>query len=232
MAGVINFIPPMNIQLKVLLEKYPDLHIKSHNTDEIYIEGKILVCREAENFILKKEYELTIIVPQHSDKLPHVIESADQIDQDYHHRYTNGMLCLDTDSSIRLRFFDGFNLLQWMIEYVEVYFFSYEYYQRYLTFPFGERAHGIEGILQTYQDILGTANYKQTYLIMEHIATKEYRGHQLCPCGGDLKTRKCHGTHIIDFYINPIKHKIISDDYVEIKKDLQDVKRRNSQQTK
>ena len=30
--------------------------------------------------------------------------------------------------------------------------FTYEFYIRYGEFPFGERAHGIEGIIQTYEN--------------------------------------------------------------------------------
>lgn len=74
-----------------------------------------------------------------------------------------------------------------MIEYVEPYYFSYEFFQRYGEFPFGERGHDWEGIIQTYSDYFNEPDVVKTIKLMAFISGQKYRGHVLCPCGSGQK---------------------------------------------
>ena len=89
-----------------------------------------------------------------------------------------------------------------MVNYVETYFFSYEYFKRYGVFPFGERAHGIIGLLDYYGEKLNETDLTKTYYLMRYIATKPYRGHFKCPCGSQKHLRDCHGKYVIAYYNN------------------------------
>ena len=183
-------------QLKSLLTKYPDLFIKENNNSIICLCGEILVHRVIREFSLHKYYKIEIYIPLNSPDLPYVMDRNGCIDFNYHHKYSSGKLCLETDSKIKIRFINGFNLIEWMDEFVEPYFVSYEYYHLYGQFPNGERQHGIEGIIESYQDFLHTNSLIETYNIMNHIKNKPYRGHDLCPCGSSVKLRNCHGQWI------------------------------------
>jgi hypothetical protein len=107
------------------------------------------------------------------------------------HYYSDGKFCLATDSQIRIRYIEGFDLVTWMSEFVELYYFSYEYYERFGIFPFGERSHGSWGIIQTYQDFLMAKDEIETYMLMCFIKDQAYRGHHLCPCGRGKSLRNC-----------------------------------------
>lgn len=100
-----------------------------------------------------------------------------------------------------------------MSEYVETYFFSYEFYQRYGEFPFGERGHGFEGIIQTYSDFFNETDMGKTIRLMASISTRQYRGHSQCPCGSGLKLRSCHGPSIMKFYTDNRLKTIVRKDY-------------------
>lgn len=135
-------------QLEELKIHYPDLEIVESDEKHIRFHGSILVHRTVCDFSLFKTYDIDIVVPINSNELPYAIDTGHQISDTYRHFYpkTRG-LCLETDTMIRVRFIDGFNLLEWMDEFVEPYFIYYEFYQIYGTFPAGERSHGCEGII-------------------------------------------------------------------------------------
>lgn len=199
-------------QITQLLQEYPDLTVVHSDSQMVRIHGHILVFRIYNNFTLRKTFILDIIIPIGSDELPFIIDTDRQIKQDYHHYYPDGRLCLATDSQISIRFINGFDLIAWMSEFVEVYYFSYEYYERFGIFPLGERAHGSRGIIQTYQDFLMGKDVGETYKLMHFIKDQAYRGHHPCPCESGKLLRKCHGQAMLRFYNDARIKKIMTDD--------------------
>ena len=140
-----------NKQVASLLERYPNLTVTSKTENKVDIKGKIHINRNCDKISVCKEYGIEISIPLNSDKLPMVRDTEKYI-RNYPHLNWNKDLCLATDTDIYLRFRNGLDLIGWMRDYVEIYFVSYEYYKRYNRFPFGERAHGSQGILQFYRD--------------------------------------------------------------------------------
>ena len=176
-------------QVNSLLQIYDKLHIEKESNQEIILTGEILVNRTASSYILYKTYHIEVHIPFESDKLPYVFDIGNAIDSNYNHQYKDGPLCLETDFAIRIRFVDGLNLVSWMQEFVEPYFFSYEYYQRFGCFPFGERSHGIEGILQSFGDVFQETDNIKVCKILMFIYSDRYRGHLPCPCGSGKNIR-------------------------------------------
>jgi hypothetical protein len=199
-------------QIAQLLQKYPKLVVVQSNSQMVRLHGHILVHRTFNDFPLRKTYTLDIVIPINSDELPYVVDTDRQIRQDYHHYYPNGKLCLATDSQMRIRFNDGFDLVSWVFEFVEVYYYSYEYFERFGIFPFGERAHDIWGIIQTYQDILSAKDVTETCKLMSFIKSQKYRGHHPCPCGSGKVLRTCHGHTMLNFYKDDHIKKVLIDD--------------------
>ena len=185
-----------NKQVASLLERYPNLTVTSKTENKVDIKGKIHINRNCDKISVCKEYGIEISIPLNSDRLPTVRETEHYI-RDYPHMYTNKTLCLATDTDLYLRFREGFDLVAWMEEYVEIYFVSYECYKRYDVFPFGERSHGSKGVLEFYCDYFKIPDSIQVKDFISYIATKEYKGHHPCPCGSGKKLRNCHGDAII-----------------------------------
>lgn len=176
-------------QVNSLLQIYDKLHIEKESNQEIILTGEILVNRTASSYTLYKTYHIEVHIPFESDKLPYVFDIGNAIDSNYNHQYKDGPLCLETDFAIRIRFVDGLNLVSWMQEFVEPYFFSYEYYQRFGCFPFGERSHGIEGVLQSFGDVFQETDNIKVCKILMFIYSDRYRGHLPCPCGSGKNIR-------------------------------------------
>lgn len=200
-------------QIKELVKVQSGLHIESENKAQIELIGEISVNCKSKGYILSDNYPVQIVIPLDSDKLPYVIDTGNRIWKDYPHRYENGELCLETDATIRIRFLEGFSLVAWMQEFVEPYYFSYEFVQRYGEFPFGERGHGIQGIMETYQDLFQEKDPVKVLALMRSICEHPYRGHLLCPCGSEQKLRLCHGPIVMKYYTDNRLKEIVQSDY-------------------
>ena len=121
-----------------------------------------------------------------------------------------------------------------MIEYVEPYYFSYEFFQRYGEFPFGERGHDWEGIIQTYSDYFNEPDVVKTIKLMAFISGQKYRGHVLCPCGSGQKLRTCRGPFIMKFFADNRLKAIVRRDYLSIEEAVRkyDEQQRNTRTAK
>ena len=221
-------------QVSLLLENYPELTVSQWTSDVIQLNGVIHIFRNACNFTINKRYEVEVKIAMNSSALPVIYDTGKAIAVSYPHRYSDGRLCLETDTYIRMRFADGLNLLGWMEEIVEPYYFSYEYFMRFGLFPFGERPHGIEGIIQTYQDLFHESDPLIVLRLMVFCVEGRYRGHIDCPCGSGKNSRKCHGQYLLPLVIDAKKNEIVSDDLKYIRKAIieYDTTRNNKSKTK
>ena len=207
-------------QVAELIKQYPDLTSTESSPEAIRLRGTILVNRTFKDFTVDQSYEIEITIPLNSYALPNVKDIGGSICEDYIHRYKDGELCLETETIIRIRFIDGFNLIEWMDEFVEPYYFSYEYYCRYGVFPFGDRPHDLGGIIDTYQDLFSENDLAIVWRLMCFCATGEYRGHLPCPCGSSKKTRDCHGKGLLPIMSDPRKKEIVINNANTIVKEI------------
>ena len=208
-------------QIAQLLIDYPNLVVVQSTQHFVRLHGSILVYRTYNGYTLHKTYALEIVIPIGSDDLPFVIDVDHHIKSDYPHYYSNSMLCLATDTQMRIRFINGFILSEWMSEFVEVYYFTYEYFLRYNEFPFKDRLHGQLGVLQTYMDMLRAKNEVEAYKLMCYINNQAYRGHHPCPCNSNLKLRNCHGKYVLPFYKDARMMRILENDLVMTNEELE-----------
>lgn len=207
-------------QVAALIDNYPGLGVLESNSETIRLQGSIRVYRTAFDYTLDRSYIVEIIIPVNSSTLPSVKDVGGSISDDYPHRYVSGELCLETETIIRLRFIDGFSLVEWMDEYVEPYYFTYEYYCRYGVFPFGDRPHGLDGLINTYQDLFSEDDISIVWRLMSFCVTGKYRGHANCPCGSGKRTRDCHGKGLLPIMTDPRKVEIVKNNTNRIIKEL------------
>lgn len=200
-------------QIEELLKAQSGLHINAESETQVELIGEIFVNCASKGYILSDYYPVRIVIPLYSDNLPYVIDTGNRIAKNYPHRYKNGELCLETDAIIRIRFLEGFSLVAWMQDFVETYYFSYEFFQRYGEFPFGERGHGFLGIMETYQELFQEEDPVKVFTLMKSICESSYRGHSLCPCGSEQKLRLCHGPIVMKYYVDNRLKEIVQSDY-------------------
>ncbi len=190
-------------RIQALLDYYQDMHIVNETEECTEIFGNMHVHRSVDQYVVNKNYELTIFIPVSDGEMPYVVDSGGSIEKDYPHRYPDGKLCLATEIDMVLEHEKNPSLLNWMRQFVEPYYVIYEYYKRYGEYPYGDRAHGEYGIVQAYMEIFSVDAVHVVYLLKD-IVYESYRGHHLCPCDSGKRLRNCHGESILRFKEQPI----------------------------
>lgn len=219
-------------QVAAMLQKYPELRITSDSTSELVIAGRIQIARIFNDFPVVKKVHLEITIPIEQNIFPYVTDTGGHIDEKYPHRYSTGVLCLATEIDLRLHFAAGFDLVRWMEDFVETYYYSHDYYQRYNCYPFGDREHGFLGTIQSYCDWFSTPELDKVASILLKIEANDlYRGHHPCPCASGKKMRDCHGRQILYFYQHPKLRIQLLSDLNDIRKDLQELEYERNRST-
>jgi len=195
-----------------ILDYYRDMHIVKETEEYTEISGYIHIHRSIDQYVSNKNYELSVFVPVSDGKIPYVIDRSGSIEKDYPHRYPDGMLCLATEIDMVLEFEKDPSLVNWMQRFVEPYYVIYEYYKRYGEYPEGDRAHGEDGIVQSYMDIFSVDGQHAVCLLNE-IVYEAYRGHHPCPCDSGKRLRNCHGEIVLRFKKQPMLLKQATKDY-------------------
>lgn len=194
------------IDLDMINKKYPNLIYDSNKNT---ISGSINICKNCNDEIISGCYDL--LIDFNKSSIPYVYDVGKKIKKNYEHRYSDRRLCLATDIEQLLFIRDTKSICLWIEKYVESYYISYEYFQKYAIYPFGQYSHGNQGIAEFYKKYFNLDNEENSLNIIKYIFFNTYRGHNLCPCGSNKKIRNCHGDIIIKCKQDPNYNLLIED---------------------
>jgi hypothetical protein len=165
---------------------------------------------------IEDAFEIAIFVPKDYPKhLPTVRETTNRIKPGFGHLHPGGTLCLAVPMEERRLFLKEPNLLGFVKNLVIPYFYSYVYWELHGVFPYGEAAHGKDGIQQYYENIFNSQNTNALKLGLFNIYKKGYRGHLPCPCGSGKAIRCCHKEEVLDL-TQPEKRDVLAQDILRM----------------
>jgi hypothetical protein len=191
-----------------LRSKYPYLFIEKKD-DGYIIRGTIFIEKDD----IKDQYEVEIRVAfDYPKTIPTVIETGSKIASTFHHN-PDGTLCLEAPLTVHEVFRINETLIYFVDDLLIPYLYNHSYYLKHGKLPFGEHAHGAEGIFEDYKRRFQLTDDSLILRLIQILAEKSYRGHQVCPCRSGRKLRNCHGKNLISL-IN-IKFNFMKD-YLEI----------------
>lgn len=181
-------------QIGEFLIKQKDLSIVEENADECILEGVYHFKGNYNEICYEKDYLLKIkVYSRFPIDLPKVY-SCDNYFDGYPHLNSDKSFCLGVllDNYLKMQhnptILNFFNLL------VDPYLYSFEYLKEFGIMPFGERKHGLDGVLEFYREYFHENDVLKCIKLLQFIVKNDrYRGHHLCPCGSGFTTRKCHG---------------------------------------
>ena len=189
----------LRAEIDALIAKHP-LLCCSEIKNGYQVTGPFILCHEYNGIYLYDEYELKMEIPSNFPKdLPTVWETSNNIPSDFEHWYSdNNALCLGATCEI-LDFVDQHpTLVAYVDELIASYFYSATYYKKYGTFPYGERSHNVEGIMEAYMDRYHVSDEDILFDLLKYVTGfSNYRGHIPCPCGSGKKFRSCHGKQVL-----------------------------------
>lgn len=181
-----------------LLEAHSEFERDDGKQGEIAVIGPYALDATCDGIRLAEDFRLQVTVPaDYPVSLPRVKEVSGAIDPGYEHLYSDGSLCLGIQGELLLEQLEKPSLPALLDGPVRSYLYSYLFHERYGRYPFGDRAHGVAGILQYYEELFGETDPMRTIKLLEAVCLDGYRGHLPCPCGSGLIVRKCHGEDIL-----------------------------------
>ena len=175
----------------------PGLSVSTSN-DIIILDGPFVVFGPKGPF---DSYEIRVDVPANFPwEEPIVFETGGRIPKlvDRHVFPKNGNCCLGVWEEWLLtapdRSFETF-----LTGRLHDYFVSQSWFEAKGKWPYGERSHGEEGIIESYAELLGVGN--DAGVIADHLrllSKATAKGHVRCPCGSGLRLRDCHKDRITE----------------------------------
>jgi hypothetical protein len=162
-----------------------------------------------ENF--KDTFNLEInFPPDYPEKSPLVKELDSKIPATFH-RNPDGCLCLCAPAEQYLVFSKEPTLENYIKNLLDPYLLSWLWYERFNEMPWGERSHGSIGLLESYQELMGLINSKETAFLITKFITNKIGRNDICPCGSGLSFKKCHRKIIFKLENSLPKEQLIHD---------------------
>lgn len=184
--------PALLEDIRESLRAYPTLRLETSTTGEPEVVGGFPVVFEG---VVHGSFAVKIKFPLNYPKgLPQVFEVAGRIPHiaNAHVNRETGEACLfvpderwrvwPIGSSFR-QFLDG-PIRTWFLGQIEV--------AAGRPWPFGEWAHGHEGLAQYYEGIFCTESLDRAIAFTECLVPKKIKGHVPCPCGSGERLARCH----------------------------------------
>lgn len=210
-------------QIVEFLSKYSSFNIARKDIKGIELVGAYVMDAQYNGVRLTDDFLLRIMVPVDYPKaVPLVFEDSRRIPNGYEHTFQDGHLCLGVEGELVLGLENDPSLIDFFRGPVIACLYAYIFFDRYGRYPFGDRKHGAEGILQFYEEFFDVKSSISAYKLLSYAIEKppsKQKGHLLCPCGSGLRTRNCHGRSLAKLSSGPAR-KAARADLLAINKEI------------
>ena len=169
-----------------LLEHFPDLKVFIEN-EVVFIRGDLSLPESVDKFSIEIEFK-----DDYPDSVPVVKEIGGRIPHGERHTFTNGNCCLFVREEKWKHYPKGTKLIDFINNVVIPYFLAQTYFEITGQWLWGERGHGIYGILEFYEEELKTNDIKLIVRFIEYLAKPTLKKYRICYCGSMKKLQNCH----------------------------------------
>lgn len=179
-------------QLGSAIEAFPNLCIVEKDGHK-YLKGILDIYDD------KRIYAGSFLVEiKHKEGFPylfpHLFEIGGEIPNfaDWH-KYSNGSCCITVSADEILKCINGITVREFISIYAIGYLANHIHRVKEGYYKNGEYAHGKDGIIQFYTDLLKTDNISRWSLLYEcAFENYTFKKYDLCFCGSGKSYRKCH----------------------------------------
>lgn len=181
-------------QLADLRGHYPGLQVEQCRPG-LSVVGDVSFSMVHKGRTVEDTFDVELRIPLDFPKTPpNAYEIGGRL-SGYDHLFTDGRLCLGAPVEVCMRFAERPTLLSFVKELVVPFLFAFSYKTKYGAMPFGELAHGVEGLFEYYVDYFG-ASKEGTISLLIYLAYGHRHHGEVCPCGSGRKLDKCHGQRL------------------------------------
>jgi hypothetical protein len=190
-----------------LISKYPLLSLEVRPKGYQVIDDRLLVGEEVvveglcqpdpTGEVTRVGYDIAIILPvDYPRRIPTLYCRDQGLPRDIdRHILSDGRACLCVVSEVRRYLKDNYRLVDFVERLVHPFLVGQYYFDFHGKWPWQDRSHRINGILEAYEELTGLNDLPTIRGFME-ILSKErpVKGHWLCPCGSGKRLRDCHSS--------------------------------------
>lgn len=206
-----------------------------HEIRAFALENRLEFNEEISSYQLRGEYNYDLsynnhiysgscnLILQISKRFPSEIPKLFLLERppNMEHFFSDGSACLATVGELTKYLVTKPSFTEFFNDFIHPFIFTTRWFLDFNSYPFGERSHGLSGILDFYVNDceLSVESLQEMFRIVKY---KKYRGHNYCFCGSEKKLRKCHGQEILSIMNDDVLRNTLIQEYDYI---LQEVKR-------
>lgn len=179
----------------------PKLHAASDGSD-IRVTGRYLLMEKgavANPDGPISEFDIEIVLsPRYPDREPKVFEIGGRIARNPDRHVNSDGDCCVTVWEHWLASTQDHSFGSFLNGPLHQFFLGQYWFEKTGKWPFGEYAHGDNGLWEAYAEVLGIPNKKKDVLYRLRLLSQDWpKGHWLCPCGSGRRLRRCHRSDLI-----------------------------------
>jgi hypothetical protein len=189
----------LKVDLKQVMEKFPELEILHDNGIPRLIEGFIDIYDKPG--VLWGDFNIRITIPEgYPYGFPLLREIGRKIPRDVdRHIYDDGNCCVTVPQQQIIESVTGISIYDFFLKYVVPYFANQIHFELYGSWANGEYSHGLKGHFEFYRDKLCLKNrldFIEVFKIL--LNQKSMKQGELCFCGSQKKYRTCHSNTVAE----------------------------------
>jgi hypothetical protein len=180
-------------RLEELLLRQPGLRIVPAGSGVVLAGTLEVNAQVLGKAAIRDRYQIELrIPPNFPRKVPLVFETGGRIPRSYH-QLQDGSLCLGSETRLRLLLAGGLSLIGFVERCVVPYLYRYSYLKTYGEAPFGDLAHGVDGIREDLRLLFGVDRDSAVLPFVCLVAMKKRQANKrVCPCGTGRRLGRCH----------------------------------------
>ena len=192
--------------LENFLAAHPRIRIIEINNDQLVLAGEYhLKARLAGSQLVDRTYKLRLICPRdYPKKLPKVIDEEKYFsrNQEYH-TYSDGSFCLGSELKIKLLLQGNHSLTVFFEEIIDRFLYSVTHRIEFGVFPYGELAHGEQGLIDDYGEMFGLNGKLAVVRALHALGKRKREANKFpCPCCCGLRLGCCDYRFVLNKFRN------------------------------
>ncbi|MBV1873874.1 MAG: hypothetical protein KUG80_03785 [Gammaproteobacteria bacterium] len=195
-----------DLGLEDFLASHPRIRIVAINNDQVELAGEYhLKALLAGSQLIDRTYQLRLVCPRdYPRKLPKVLDEERYLprNQEYH-TYSDGSFCLGSELKIKSLLRDDHSFTAFFENIVDRFLYAVTHRIEFGSFPYGELAHGEQGLIDDYGDMFGLGGKLPVLRALRALGKRKREANKLpCPCGCDRRLGHCDYRFVLNEFRN------------------------------
>lgn len=175
------------LQLDAFLAENPKFRIAEINAERVVLSGEYhLRAKLAGSQVIDKTYRLKFdCANDYPRTLPRVVDEGRFFPRNADfHTYSDGSLCLGSELKIKQILNADLTIKSFFDHVVDPFLYSVSHRMEHGNYPFGELAHGEQGLIDDYAEMFGLKDKASVLLALKALGKRKREANKLsCPCG-------------------------------------------------